>query len=63
MEMTYLQFLANYILNDFAGMLKKHGRTFKDNPVPPELFSPIVTLLYEKRINKYQAKKVIEALL
>src|SRR3990167_617927 len=60
MTPEYAQFKANFMLNDFTGILHKHKLTFKNCPVPAPLFDVVIQLVYVGKITRIEAKEALD---
>ena len=53
-------FKANFLLNDFTGILHKHNRTLEDCGISPIVFHFIVQCMYHGKISRALARETIE---
>jgi len=52
--------LANFLLNDFKGIVNKHKASIADCGISPDDFRQISQLLYVGAIDKKQYKEMVE---
>ncbi|MFH0951856.1 MAG: Asp-tRNA(Asn)/Glu-tRNA(Gln) amidotransferase subunit GatB [Patescibacteria group bacterium] len=57
---VFAKLVANWLINVYAGILKKNKRTFADCKTTPENFAELLAYLYDKDISKSVAKNVLE---
>lgn len=61
--MTFPQFLAKFLLNDFKGMLKAHKLKIETRPVDPSIFGFIVWLVWRGMITRFVGREMLNELL
>jgi Asp-tRNA(Asn)/Glu-tRNA(Gln) amidotransferase B subunit len=59
--MTFPQFLAKFLLNDFTGLLKKHHKIIENCGITPGYFGMVVRSLFEGLINRQTARNMLES--
>ena len=60
---TFPQFSSKFILNDFQGILHKHGQTIENCNIPPEVAGNLCRLIYDKQITRAMAREFIDTIL
>lgn len=56
-------FLANYIVNDLLGLLRKKRRTIQDCGIDPGAVSALCQLIQDGEMTKAEAKVYLEAII
>ena len=59
--MTFPQFSANFILNDYRGLCNKYG--FEIDAIPPQLLRYYVERCFNGEITRYILKEIVDFLL
>lgn len=59
-DAKFNRFLANWIINDFTGLCKKHKTTVPTCGIQPSTTLMLCALVYEKHLTKKEARKMME---